>query len=82
VYASGFLGGSTLLMEYSPARDRIALLLDPDSAFLELCSFAGYGQEGVPACGNLISGIGSIWQVAAASLPNMRTIQHANPKAS
>jgi hypothetical protein len=37
VYASGILGRSTLLMEYSPARDRIALLLDPDSpATLEI----------------------------------------------
>lgn len=43
------------------ARDRIALVLDTDSPFLELCPFAGLGQEDVPACGNLISGIGSVW---------------------
>ncbi|GAB7331699.1 hypothetical protein MBLNU13_g03681t1 [Cladosporium sp. NU13] len=42
------------------ARDRIALILDSDSPFLELCPFAGLGQKDVPACGNLISGIGSI----------------------
>lgn len=50
-----------LLTKSESARDRIALLLDPDSAFLELCPFAGHEQEGVPACGNLISGIGSVW---------------------
>jgi acetyl-CoA carboxylase carboxyltransferase component len=44
-----------------PARDRISLLLDPDSPFLELCPFAGYGQKDVPPCGNLISGVGSVW---------------------
>ncbi|KAK5731369.1 hypothetical protein LTR15_001309 [Elasticomyces elasticus] len=42
------------------ARDRISLLLDPDSPFLELCPFAGVGQKDVPPCGNLIAGIGSI----------------------
>ncbi|KAF2207628.1 hypothetical protein CERZMDRAFT_50745 [Cercospora zeae-maydis SCOH1-5] len=42
------------------ARDRIALLLDPDSPFLELCAFAGWDQEDIPACGNLIAGIGSV----------------------
>ncbi|KAK5710384.1 hypothetical protein LTR17_018910 [Elasticomyces elasticus] len=42
------------------ARDRISLLLDPDSPFLELCPFAGVGQRDVPPCGNLIAGIGSI----------------------
>ncbi|KAK5738941.1 hypothetical protein LTR17_005667 [Elasticomyces elasticus] len=42
------------------ARDRISLLLDPDSPFLELCPFAGVGQKDAPPCGNLIAGIGSI----------------------
>ncbi|KAK3653872.1 hypothetical protein LTR56_004282 [Elasticomyces elasticus] len=42
------------------ARDRISLLLDPDSPFLELCPFAGVGQKDVPPCGNLIAGIGSV----------------------
>ena len=27
------------------ARERIQLLLDEDSPFLELCALAGYGQE-------------------------------------
>lgn len=49
------------LIGRSIARDRIALILDSDSPFLELCPFAGLGQKDVPACGNLISGIGSIW---------------------
>jgi acetyl-CoA carboxylase carboxyltransferase component len=45
------------------ARDRISLLLDPDSPFLELCAFAGFGLKDSSPCGNLISGIGSVWYV-------------------
>ncbi|KAH7063487.1 carboxyl transferase domain-containing protein [Macrophomina phaseolina] len=41
-------------------RDRISLLLDQDSPFLELGAFAGYGLENSNACANLISGIGSV----------------------
>ncbi|KAF9637473.1 Carboxyl transferase [Lasiodiplodia theobromae] len=42
------------------ARDRISLLLDQDSPFLELGTFAGYGLEDSNACANLIAGIGSV----------------------
>ncbi|GES66754.1 carboxyl transferase domain-domain-containing protein [Aspergillus terreus] len=42
------------------ARDRIALLLDQDSPFLELCAFAGYGNKDSTPCANLISGIGTV----------------------
>lgn len=42
------------------ARDRISLLLDPDSPFLELCAFAGYKNPDSNACGNLIAGIGAV----------------------
>ncbi|KAI5465061.1 carboxyl transferase domain-containing protein [Mariannaea sp. PMI_226] len=41
-------------------RDRISLLLDQDSPFLELCPFAGYGNTNSTPCGNLISGIGLV----------------------
>ncbi|KAH7081945.1 carboxyl transferase [Paraphoma chrysanthemicola] len=42
------------------ARDRISLLLDPDSPFLELCPFAGYGlPDSVPSA-NMIAGIGTV----------------------
>src|SRR5271168_4124984 len=44
-----------------PARERIALLLDPNSPFLELSPFAAYEvySEEVPAAG-IITGIGKI----------------------
>ncbi|KAI1872768.1 uncharacterized protein JN550_003642 [Neoarthrinium moseri] len=41
-------------------RDRIALLLDQGSPFLELCSFAGYGNRDSTPCANLIAGIGTV----------------------
>ncbi|KAH8680349.1 carboxyl transferase [Ilyonectria robusta] len=41
-------------------RDRIALLLDQDSPFLELCSFAGFGNPDSTACANLIAGVGTV----------------------
>ncbi|KAH6894701.1 carboxyl transferase [Thelonectria olida] len=41
-------------------RDRIGLLLDQDSPFLELCPFAGFGNSNSTPCGNLISGIGVV----------------------
>lgn len=42
------------------ARDRISLLLDPESPFLELGSFAGFGLEDSSPCASLLAGIGSI----------------------
>ena len=43
------------------ARDRIELLLDDDSPFLELCPLAGYGQEDMTVGGSQVAGIGLIW---------------------
>ena len=43
------------------ARDRIALLLDQDSPFLELGAFAGFENKDSTPCANLISGIGNVW---------------------
>lgn len=42
------------------ARDRISLLLDHDSPFLELAPFAGYDLDSTPAA-SLIGGIGKVW---------------------
>ena len=42
------------------ARDRIALLLDPDSAFLELCPFAGFGIADSSPSASIVTGIGSV----------------------
>ncbi|KAF9889612.1 hypothetical protein FE257_007120 [Aspergillus nanangensis] len=41
-------------------RDRIALLLDQDSPFLELGAFAGFGNKDSTPCANLIAGIGNV----------------------
>ncbi|KAE8373929.1 carboxyl transferase domain-containing protein [Aspergillus bertholletiae] len=41
-------------------RDRIALLLDQDSPFLELGSFAGFNNQDSTPCANLIAGIGCV----------------------
>ncbi|CAG9947748.1 unnamed protein product [Clonostachys rosea f. rosea IK726] len=41
------------------ARDRISLLLDHDSPFLELASFAGFELDSTP-CASLIAGIGKV----------------------
>ncbi|KAJ4223466.1 hypothetical protein NW759_006101 [Fusarium solani] len=41
-------------------RDRIALLLDQDSPFLELCPFAGFGNVNSTPSANIIAGIGTV----------------------
>ncbi|KAJ6114931.1 hypothetical protein N7486_000709 [Penicillium sp. IBT 16267x] len=41
-------------------RDRVALLLDQDSPFLELGAFAGFENKDSTPCANLISGIGNV----------------------
>jgi acetyl-CoA carboxylase carboxyltransferase component len=43
------------------ARDRVHLLLDPDTPFLELGSFAGYNLDTSSPAASLITGIGVIW---------------------
>lgn len=43
------------------ARDRVALLLDQESPFLELGAFAGFRNKDSTPCANLISGIGNVW---------------------
>ncbi|KAH8691355.1 carboxyl transferase [Talaromyces proteolyticus] len=42
------------------ARDRVALLLDTDSPFLELCAFAGYNLPESSPSASLVAGIGTI----------------------
>ncbi len=49
-----------LSTNYGAARDRISLLLDQDSPFLELCSFAGFDLPESSPCASLIVGIGSV----------------------
>ncbi|HEV2240906.1 MAG TPA: carboxyl transferase domain-containing protein [Streptosporangiaceae bacterium] len=56
------------------ARERIELLIDPDSPFLELSPLAGYGT-GFPVGGSVVSGIGVVCDtecVLIASDPTVR----------
>jgi acetyl-CoA carboxylase carboxyltransferase component len=56
------------------ARERIELLLDPDSAFLELSPLAGYGTD-YPVGGSVVTGIGVVEGVeclVSASDPTVR----------
>lgn len=43
------------------ARDRVHLLLDPDTPFLELGCFAGFNLDTSSPAASLITGIGVIW---------------------
>ena len=52
-----------------PARDRINLLLDPDTPFLELCIFAGYKQSGSSPSASVIAGIGVVKYSLVLPLP-------------
>lgn len=42
------------------ARDRVALLLDTDSPFLEIACFAGHELQDSTASASLVSGIGLV----------------------
>ncbi|KAI8885281.1 ClpP/crotonase [Backusella circina FSU 941] len=56
------------------ARERIELVLDEDSPFLELCSLAGYDQDDMTLGGSLVAGIGlvsGVLCVVSASVPTM-----------
>ena len=59
------------------ARDRINLLLDPGSPFLELSQLAGYnlyGKEEVPA-GGIVTGIGRVSGVECVIVANDATVK-------
>lgn len=42
------------------ARERIEMLLDRDSPFMELCPFAGWGMDGFGTGGTVVAGIGFV----------------------
>lgn len=42
------------------ARDRIEMLLDDNSPFMELCPFAGWGTDGFGTGGTIVTGIGFV----------------------
>ncbi|KAI9484350.1 carboxyl transferase [Zychaea mexicana] len=56
------------------ARERVDLLLDEDSPFLELCAFAGYEQEGMTLGGSFVAGIGLVSGVLCMVLANVPTL--------
>ncbi len=58
------------------ARDRIKLLLDPDSAFLELSALAGWGmyEDSAPSAG-VITGIGQVNGIPCMIVANDATVK-------
>lgn len=56
------------------ARERIELLLDPDSAFLELSPLAGWGSE-FPVGASVVTGIGVIEGVECVIVANDPTVR-------
>ena len=56
------------------ARERVMLLLDRDSPFLELCAYAGYGSD-FPVGGSVVAGIGVVEGVECLVVANDPTIK-------
>jgi acyl-CoA carboxylase subunit beta len=57
------------------ARDRVELLLDEDSPFLELCALAGFEQEGMSDGGSTVAGIGLVCGVECVVSANVPTLK-------
>lgn len=57
------------------ARDRIKLLVDPDTPFLELCVFAGYQQSGSSPCASVVAGIGVVGGTKCLVTSSIPTIE-------
>lgn len=57
------------------ARDRVELLLDEDTPFLELLPLAGYGQEDTAPGASLIAGIGIVSGVECLITSSVSTIK-------
>ncbi|KAF9164253.1 hypothetical protein BGX21_000992 [Mortierella sp. AD011] len=60
---------------YLLARDRVELLLDDDSPFLEICPLAGYGQDDMTVGGSQVAGIGLVCGVECMITANIPTLQ-------
>ncbi|KAI9024390.1 carboxyl transferase [Phycomyces nitens] len=56
------------------ARERVELLLDEDSPFLEICPLAGYDQEHCTLGGSVVCGIGLVSGVLCAINANVPTM--------
>ncbi len=57
------------------ARDRIELLLDQDSPFLELMPLAGMDQPGIVTGGSIVAGIGLVENIECLIIANVPTIR-------
>lgn len=57
------------------ARERIELLLDPDSPFLELMPLAGYGRKPIALGGTMVAGIGFVSGILCLIVANVGTIK-------
>ena len=57
------------------ARERIELLLDRDSPFMELCPFAGWGMDGFGTGGTIVCGIGFVSGTLCMINSNVGTIK-------
>ncbi|KAK0101858.1 hypothetical protein ONS96_005835 [Cadophora gregata f. sp. sojae] len=57
------------------ARDRVALLRDPDTPFLELCAFAGHDLPDSSPSASLIAGIGVVNGIICMILAHILSIQ-------
>jgi acetyl-CoA carboxylase carboxyltransferase component len=56
------------------ARNRVAILLDEDSPFLEICPFAGYQNEDSTTAASLVTGIGLVNNVPTMILAHIPSI--------
>ncbi|KAI3649502.1 hypothetical protein MP228_005134 [Amoeboaphelidium protococcarum] len=56
------------------ARDRVELVLDEGSPFLELLALAGHGQDGIPTGASVIAGIGLVNGVECMISANVATM--------
>ncbi|RUS25464.1 acetyl/propionyl-CoA carboxylase, partial [Jimgerdemannia flammicorona] len=56
------------------ARDRIELLLDEDSPFLEICPLAGWGQKDMTLGGSIVAGIGLVCGVETMVIASVPTL--------
>ncbi|RKP05327.1 ClpP/crotonase-like domain-containing protein [Thamnocephalis sphaerospora] len=57
------------------ARERVELLLDPDSPFLELMPLAGWGQDGMTVGGSVVVGIGLVCGVECMVTAHVPTLK-------
>ncbi|KAG0250232.1 hypothetical protein DFQ27_009501 [Actinomortierella ambigua] len=57
------------------ARDRVELLLDDDSPFMELCPLAGYDQDEMTTGGSQVAGIGLVCGVQCMISATIPTLQ-------